>query len=218
MTTNHNIKAFPKPSSYTSKIEELNDSKNLILDEFRKVYIISHTNPNSQEYQQQFANASSQLDQVQSNLFSIGNEVQSNTDTMNNSLLDLNVQIDNERKRNAKLHEKLGKVEQQYTSASGMISEYKEYYNINFLRNWALLLSIVLCIYAITIIRVPARSADRVMQNQFQQTALLSLIYNIFVFIPCLLGDVLRFIWKIFSVVFSAIAYIPCLLTGKIEQ
>jgi hypothetical protein len=111
----------------------------------------------------------------------------------------------------------VGAVAQEYTSADGMIAEYKEYYNMNYLRNWALLLSTVLCIYAITLIREPAKTGSRLYQNNFQQAALLSLIYNIIMFIPCLVGDLFRFVGSLFKFIFSALAYIPCLLTGKIE-
>lgn len=214
---NHNSMQFPEPSTYTTALSAVNNSQDLILDEFRKLYVISHTNPDNQEYQQQFANATSNVDQLESKLFTIGNDVESIIETMNKSLFDLNTQIEQERARNANLQTKMETVDQQYTSANGMISEYKQFYNMNYLRNWGLLLSIVLCVYAITIIRIPAKSAYRVSQNNFQQTALLSLLYNIIMFIPCLIGDLLGYVRKMLQVMFSALAYIPCLLTGKIE-
>lgn len=216
--TNNNFHTkFPEPSTYISELSVLNESQDVILDEFRKLYIISHTNPDNQEYQQQFVNANSHVEQLQSKLFTLGNNVESKIDVMNTSLFDLNTQIEQERERNAALQNKMDTVEQQYTSADSMISDYKQYYNINYLRNWGLLLSIVLCVYAITIIRVPAKTAYRVSQNNFQQAALLSLLYNIIMFIPCLLGDLLWYVGKLVRLVFSGLAYIPCLLTGKIE-
>lgn len=217
MNTINPTTSFTKPSTYTAQVTDLMESTNLILDEFRKVYVISHANPNSQEYQQQFANASSNVDQVQSKLFSMTNDVQSNLDTLSGSLLDLNTQIEIERKRNAKLKKKLGIVEDQHVSASGLINEYKEYYNMNYLRNWGLALSTILCIYAITIIWVPARTAERLAVNRFQQHALLSLIVNTLMFIPCLLGDLFRFVAKILVLLVNALLYIPCLLAGEIK-
>lgn len=208
---------IPDPNTFTSQLSTFNDSQMSILDEFKKVYIISHTNPDNQEYQQQFANASSHVDQLESKLFTIGNEVGSHIEQANQSLFDLNTQIEAERKRNALLKNKVSSIEQQYTSADGMISEYKEFYNMNYLRNWGLLLSIVLCIYAITIIRTPAKSADRVALNRQQQDALFCLIYNIIMFIPCLIKDILLFVGNLVKLIFNIIAYIPCLLTGKIQ-
>jgi|LauGreDrversion2_2_1035103.scaffolds.fasta_scaffold00498_5 hypothetical protein len=209
--------SFTKPTTYTSQINDLHESQDLLLDEFRKVYVISHMHPDNQEYQQQFANASSHLDQVQSKLFSLDNELQGNVETLNASLFELNTLIDKERKKNADLKRNMRRVENQHTSANEMISEYKEYYNMNYLRNWGLLLSTVLCIYAITVIREPAKTAERVAQNKFEQTALLSLIVNTLLFIPCLIGDILMLVGKALTMVVNALLYIPSLVFGKVE-
>ena len=46
----------------------------------------------------------------------------------------------------------LGIVESTNNSAYEMINDYKEIYNIKYLRNWALILSTFLCIYTISIV------------------------------------------------------------------
>jgi hypothetical protein len=209
---------FMKSMNYTGVVNELSESKAILLDEFRKVYVISNMHPDSQEYQQQFANANSKIEQLQSKTFSIGNDVQSNVEKLNLSLVDLNAGITEERRKNEVLKRKLGIVENKYNSASEMFNEYKEYYNMNYLRNWGLLLSIALCIYAIYIIRIPARTAERVAQNNFDRNTLFTLVIDLFSYIPCLLGNIMLFVGRFLTLIIKAILYVPCLLVGmKIE-
>jgi len=54
-----------------------------------------------------------------------------------------------ERDKNKKLRQKLGMVEDKNNSSLEMINDYKEIYQINYLRNWALFLSTIICIFTI---------------------------------------------------------------------
>lgn len=143
---NHN---FMKPEQFNEKLTQLNGSVDLLLDEFKKIYVISKMHPANQEYQQQYANMVAGLDQLQSKLFSTSNDVQVNIDNLNKSMVSLDIEIRKEREKNKELKKKLGIVENKTNAASEMINDYTQIYDERYLRNWALGLSTIICIMTI---------------------------------------------------------------------
>ena len=137
---------------YEEKLKDLDSGINILLDEFKKVYVITRMNPNDQEYQQQFQSITNSLAEILSKLFVISNDVQVNIVNINKKLFELNDLIQNERDKNRELKRKLGMIENTSNASSEMISDYKNIYNYNYLRNWSLLISSLLCIGAIGII------------------------------------------------------------------
>ena len=140
---------FMKPEQFNHKLDELNDTVHLLLDDFKKIYVISKMHPANQEYQQQYANMVSGLDQIQSKLFSTSNDVQVNIDKINKEMIKLDVEIKKEREKNKDLKKKLGIVENKSNAASELINDYTEIYDERYLRNWALGLSTLICIVTI---------------------------------------------------------------------
>jgi DNA repair exonuclease SbcCD ATPase subunit len=141
---------YKEPEQYIKNLNELGGSIDLLLAEFSKIYVVYNMNSNNPEYQQQYANIISNINQVQSKLFSTSNDVQVSIDEITKKLVEINVLISNEREKNRELKRKLGHVEHKNNSAYEMIDNYKQMYNINYLRNWGLFLSTVLCILAIS--------------------------------------------------------------------
>jgi methyl-accepting chemotaxis protein len=139
-------------NEYNEKIEQLKGGINVLLDEFKKIYIITKMNPSNQEYQQQFQNIVNSLAEIFSKLFTILNDVQVNIDDINKKLFELNILITKERDRNKELKRKLGMIENTGNASSEMINNYKDIYNMNYLRNWSLLLSSLLVMITISII------------------------------------------------------------------
>jgi predicted AlkP superfamily phosphohydrolase/phosphomutase len=144
--TNHN---FMKPEQFNEKLSQLNGSVDLLLDEFKKIYVISKMHPANQEYQQQYANMVAGLDQLQSKLFSTSNDVQLNIDKLNKAMVVFDIQIRRERDKNRELKRKLGIIENKTNAASEMINDYTQIYDERYLRNWALGLSTIICIMTI---------------------------------------------------------------------
>lgn len=140
---------FMKPEQFNEKLEVLNGSVNLLLDEFKKIYIISKMHPANQEYQQQYANMVAGLDQLQSKLFSASNDVQVNIDNINKAMIALDIHIRKEREKNRELKVKLGIIENKSNASSEMIDDYTQIYDERYLRNWALGLSTIICIMTI---------------------------------------------------------------------
>ena len=140
---------FIEKQQYVESLNTLNDSINLILDEFKKLYVITNMHPTNQEYQQLFENCKANINQIQAKLFTISNDIQSDTNKINSLLLKLDSSIKVERTKNKELKRKLGIVEHKNNSASEMIDNYKEMYDSTYLRNWSLSLSTILCIITI---------------------------------------------------------------------
>jgi hypothetical protein len=140
---------FMKPEKFNDKLDELNDTVHLLLDDFKKIYVISKMHPANQEYQQQYANMVSGLDQIQSKLFSTSNDVQVNIDKINKGMLKLDVEIKKEREKNRDLKRKLGIIENKSNASSEMINDYTQIYHQRYLRNWGLGLSTIIFIMTI---------------------------------------------------------------------
>ena len=139
-------------SEYIDKMKQLEGGVHLLLDEFKKIFVVAKMNPNDMEVQQQFQNIVNSLAEVLSKLFTISNNVQVNIDDINKKLFDLNVLIKEEKDKNRELKIKLGMAENTGNASSEMISNYRDMYNMNYLRNWSLLLSSVLCMVTIGLI------------------------------------------------------------------
>jgi phosphoenolpyruvate-protein kinase (PTS system EI component) len=144
--TNENLM---EPIMFHEKIDEVNGNIGLLLDEFKRIYILSKMHPTNQEYQQQYENMTNGINNVQTKLFSISNDVQKNIDTLNKSLFDLHDEINIERETNEELKKKIRIIENKSNAASEMIHDYTKIYDERYLRNWALGLSTLICIISI---------------------------------------------------------------------
>ena len=139
-------------NQYEKKLVNLNAGIDILLDEFKKIYVITKTNPTDQEYQQKYQNITNSLSEILSNLFTISNDIHVNTNDINKKLFELDVLIKNEKVNNDSLNEKLKMIVNTNSASSEMISDYKNIYNYNYLRNWSLLISSLLCLATIGII------------------------------------------------------------------
>jgi len=145
-----NISDFTDPSQFNRQIQNLKDQLPSILDDFKKYYVFYNKNPEYPEYQTMFNNTKNNLNNLNSQLFIISNNVESKTDKLNKKLLELDILIKKEKEENRSLKRKLGIVEQKNDSTDEMIYNYKQTYDIEYLRNWGLFLSIIACGIAIS--------------------------------------------------------------------
>jgi hypothetical protein len=143
-------KNYQQPEQYIEQLNQLNGGLDLLLGVFSKIYVSSKMNPSNEEFQQQYANIISSINQIQSKLFTTSNDVQVNIDELSKKLLEINILIDMEREKNTELKINLGMITNKNNAASEMIYNYKQIYNQNYLRNWALFLSTILCIFTIS--------------------------------------------------------------------
>ena len=147
---NYNINQnLIEPIFFSEKLDQLNGSIHSVLDEYKKLFILSKMNPNNQEYQQQFSSISEGLNQIKTKLVSTSKDVQINIDKLNKELLLLNADIQREKENNIQLKIKLGATQNETNASSEMIYDYTKIYDNRYIRNWSIVLSTVACILII---------------------------------------------------------------------
>lgn len=135
---------FKTPGIFKEKLQTLNKQLPVILDDFKKYYIFFNKNPEYPEYQNSFENIKGNMNKLSSDLFILSNDVQSSTGELNKKLFALNVLIQEEKEINRKLKLKIGIVEHKNNAATELIYDYKNMYSEEYLRNWALFVSILI--------------------------------------------------------------------------
>jgi hypothetical protein len=142
-TQNSNLNNFDNPQQFINKLGALHQKLPHVLDDFIKYYIFYNKNPDYPEYSQMFENIKSNLNNINSNLFTLTNSVDVNTNNISTRLFALNKAIKKEKIINHKLKHKLGILEQKIDSTDEMIDDYSQMYDERYLRNCALFLSIL---------------------------------------------------------------------------
>jgi len=140
------IDNLPPASQFNESLETLQQQLPSILADFQKAFILYNSTPGSQEYEQNYQTSKTHLNNINSQLFALSNNVQSNLDQINSKLFAVDVLIKEEREKNKKLKRELGIVEHKKNAAFEMITDYKEIYQSKYLRNWALFFSILFSI------------------------------------------------------------------------
>jgi chromosome segregation ATPase len=135
-------------TEYKNKLNELNGSVDLLLDEFKQIYVIAKLHLNNEDIQEKYQEMISNINKLQANLFSVSNSIETNINTINAKLIEIDVLIQKEKNIHKELKKKLGIVEHTTNSSHEMINDYKEMYNMSYLRNWGLFLSIIIGIFA----------------------------------------------------------------------
>ena len=138
-----------KIESLQNKLTTLDEQLPHILDEYKKYYVFLHKNPEYPDYQQMFANVQANLANIGSEFFKMINQLDVDTDLLNKKLTCLNALIVKEKRKNIFLKRRLGIVENKSNAASELIYDYREIYDEGYLRNWALILSIIIVGFAI---------------------------------------------------------------------
>ena len=158
-TTTEIADDFPDPDQFREKLQTLDSQLAPILADFKKYYVFFNMNPEYPEYQQMFQNIKGNLTNLNSELFMLSNNVESNTDGINKKLFELDVLIREEKRKNSILKKKLGIVEHKNNAASELISDYINIYDIGYLRNWGLFFGIIIAVTAISRVYKPASAA-----------------------------------------------------------
>lgn len=140
---------FKSISQFNDQLNLLQEQLPHILDDFEKYYVFYNMNPSNNEYQHMFENIKSNLNSINSKTFMVSNEVESEINNINQKLISLNSLIETEKETNKYLKEKLAIVKQEKNSADIRITNYKQIYDIGYLKNWALFLTIIVAGYSI---------------------------------------------------------------------
>lgn len=143
------IRDLPKADIFLSKINVLSNQLPAILDDFKKYYVFYNKTPEYDEYKQMFDNIKSNLNTTSSSLVKIDKSIDLSTEDINEKLEALNKLIRRERVKNVLLKRRLGREEEKYNGTDEMIHNYKEMYELNYLRNWAMFIGILMVSFTI---------------------------------------------------------------------
>ena len=135
---------FKNPEVLRRKLNTLKEKLPPILDDFKKYYVFFNKNPEYPEYQNIFENIKGNLNETNSELFLISNEVDTYTDKINKQLFDLNILIKKEKEINQQLKKEFGIIDHKNNAANELIYDYKNIYESAYLRNWSLFFSILI--------------------------------------------------------------------------
>lgn len=141
-----------------SKIDE-------ILKEFEKAYVQTKLYPENQENQNLVDNLILSINETQTDLNLLSNNLSQNINKLNDKINKENEKIKIMKNKNEKINSDLKNVKQlintknkenvegnefSANAADQIYQDYKDKYDINYLRNWGLGLSGVFCIYIIS--------------------------------------------------------------------
>jgi hypothetical protein len=134
---------------YNKKLNILLEKEKPMLKDFKKYYIMYNLNPDNSEYQSFFQNIQNNLIELKSELFTLLNNVQTSTNNINKKMIKMDLSIKREKNTNKELKRSIGIIDTKTNTTSQLITNYTEIYNTDYMRNWAIFLSI-LAIWFIT--------------------------------------------------------------------
>ena len=147
---NNILDTFPKPNVFLSQLNTIQSQLGPILDDFNKYFVFYNMNPQISENQQMYENIKNNIQDLYTSLLTISTDVDKNVNQINNDYQELNKLIEILKERNAGLKQKLGIVEDTYDGSDTMISNYKDMYNLQYLKNFSLGLGLVFSLVLIT--------------------------------------------------------------------
>jgi type II secretory ATPase GspE/PulE/Tfp pilus assembly ATPase PilB-like protein len=110
---------------------------NINIDDLNKYITVKDYNLNI------FENIKTNLNNIMTELFVISNNLEKDHTKINKELKILNIDIEKEKINNAKLKNTLVNLINKYNSSDIMIDDYKQIYNINYLKNFTVLVGII---------------------------------------------------------------------------
>jgi hypothetical protein len=99
-----------------------------------------------------FENIKQNINSLNSQLFKLTNEVDYNIEKINKTLTSLNASITAEKTKNTDLKNKLGMLTEENNSTFIMITNYDQIYDLEYLKNWSLVISIFFSLYVISVV------------------------------------------------------------------
>jgi hypothetical protein len=135
--------------AYNEQLDALNSQFYSILDDYKKYYIFFNKNPDYQDYVTAYANVKSNIQSINSNVFRISGEAESALNKLMEDTKDINTKIQEEKILNERLKNNLGLIKTNTASANVMISNYKELYREQYIRNLTTFLGLFLSTFVI---------------------------------------------------------------------
>jgi hypothetical protein len=147
---------YPDPKIFFEKLDELKHKLPPVFESFEKSFILYNNNSDDNEYEQIFNNDKANLEGIISDQFLLENTVTTTINDVNSDLARLYMEIEVLKKENQYLKKTMKAFDQRANTTDEMFDNHKEFYEIQYLRNWATALSIVISLGIMTSVFAPA--------------------------------------------------------------
>jgi len=134
----------PQANKFDEKIKNIKSSFFSALDDFKKYYVYYNKNPEVDEFQNFFANSKGQLQNLNSEIFLVTNNIQKKIRDLDTEMQVISHKLNDEKDVNDELVKLINKIQTTQDGSSIMIDDAKEEYNIQYYKNWELFIGIVI--------------------------------------------------------------------------
>lgn len=129
--------------TFDEKINNIKTSFFSVLDDFKKYYVFYNKNPEVNEYENFYFNSKGQLQQLNSDMFLVTNDIQQKIQELNSTMKTTSTKIESEKKLNEELLKLINNIQTTQDGSKIMIDDAKEQYNIQYYKNWELVIGII---------------------------------------------------------------------------
>jgi hypothetical protein len=136
----------PESQVFETKIDDIKNQFMSVLDDFKKYYIYYNKNPESNEFQNYYANSKSNLQTLNQTIFSLTNSIQKNIIDLDKENTYMNKQIIILKKKFEKMVKLQHNLEMTEDGSEQLINDSKELYNEQYHKNVILFLALLLLI------------------------------------------------------------------------
>ena len=136
-------------TKYKEKIKTIEQQLPALLNDFKKYFVLYNKYPESTEYKNFFENIKNNLNKLNAGLFILSNDIQRKIESDNEKIEKINKLMYKMKKENIDLKKKIGIIESKKNTSNELIDNYTTIYDNEYLRNWALSISILFSIYLI---------------------------------------------------------------------
>ena len=137
-------------TDYSTQVADLQNTFPGVLDDFKTYFVFYHKNPDYSEYQNNFENAKSNLNELITNMFKISNSVQKSTSKMNANMEGINKSIQINKREFLNLKRRVSNLKESYNTSDIMIDDYVSIYNMYYFKNAVILLGVLLQMWILT--------------------------------------------------------------------
>jgi hypothetical protein len=146
----------PPANKFNEKIKTIKSSFFAALDDFTKYYVFYHKNPEVDEFQNFFTNSKSQLQNLNSDMFLLTNNIQQKIKELDIEMRSVSHKLKDEKELNKELLKLVNRIKTTQDGSAIMIDDAKDEYNIQYYKNWELFLgAIVLISFSVKILKTP---------------------------------------------------------------
>jgi|APGre2960657423_1045063.scaffolds.fasta_scaffold57365_2 ABC-type Zn uptake system ZnuABC Zn-binding protein ZnuA len=124
-----------QPLHFYNRINVCSEKFPGILDEFKKNYVIYNTHPDFQEYENAYGSSKAALAGLNKDLFLVINDVQQETNILNENAENLVMQIEQLKQENEDLNKTLSNSGGTNRGADEMNDDAKEQFKIQYIKN-----------------------------------------------------------------------------------